>query len=143
MNLAAVMVSVAETDCKQKQDSKRRRADKLVFGKSSISSALLVCGNADFGWQEAGASLIYILLLAVVPISSTVNFGDFIVIGLKIHFLPLGIIWAARRFSKSISPIYVTTCMGKELSRKVTFQDTSHTKSKENIILPIFYFQVY
>jgi hypothetical protein len=74
INLAAVMVSVAETNCKQKQDSKTRIADKLVFGKSSISSALLVCGNADFGWQEAGASLIHILILVVVPISSTVFF---------------------------------------------------------------------
>jgi hypothetical protein len=54
MNLAAVMVSVAEPNCKQKQDSKTRRADKLVFRTSSIGSTLLVCENADFGWQEAG-----------------------------------------------------------------------------------------
>ena len=70
MNLAAVMVSVAEANCKPKQDSKRRSADKLVFGKSSISSTLLVCGNSDFGWREAGASLIHILLLVVVPIAA-------------------------------------------------------------------------
>jgi hypothetical protein len=57
MNLAAVMVSVEEPNSKQKQNSKTRRTDKLVFRTSPIGSTLLVCENADFGCQDAGALL--------------------------------------------------------------------------------------
>jgi hypothetical protein len=53
MNLAAVMVSVAEQNFKQKQNSKTRRADKLVFQTSPIGSTLLVFENSNFGWPDA------------------------------------------------------------------------------------------
>jgi len=68
MNLAAVMVSVAEPNFKQKQDSKTRRADKLVFRSSPIGSTLLVFENSDFGWLDADfESIIDSLLLVLLP----------------------------------------------------------------------------
>jgi hypothetical protein len=72
MNLAAVMVSVAEQNFKQKQNSKTRRADKLVFRTSPIGSTLLVFENSDFGWPDADfESIVDSLLQVLLPFSST------------------------------------------------------------------------